>query len=584
MEFQTYPEYSTRYPLLLTTFMKRPLRLYPDEVGVVYRNPRTGEYFRFTWQEWYRRTCRLAHALRSLGVEPGDGSVPGDRVATMALNHHYHLELYYAVSCSGAVLHAVNMRLSPEHIVHTIQHAEDKVLFFDDVFLDMVEGIYDEIKDTVETFVYISDEPGRPESKIPDLQLYEDLVAGQPEEMEWPYLDEDTRATLCYTTGTTGLPKGVMFSHRALYLMVVHQIVNANLATDPSAVRLGEAAVPLLTVPLFHVHGWGAPYSAVFSANKIVLPGTFTVDGFCELVEKEGVTSTAFVPTVLAMLVEYPELAEYDLSSLKNVGVGGAALSLGLKTKAERMIPGFTASSGYGMTETAPTTVVAFLKKTMVDLPESEREKLQVKTGLPVPGIEVEVVDEEGEPVPWDDETIGEIVLRGPWVMEEYYKDPEQTAAVWREGWFHTGDVARVDEEGYITIADRVKDMIRSGAEMVPTVLLENIAASADFILEAAFVGVPDDKWGQRPMAVVTLAPGAEAREEDVLEHLRREGVEKGKITRWMLPDYVVVTNEIPKTSVGKYDKKVIRDQLDDLLARAKQLHRPGQPSAAAGS
>jgi acyl-CoA synthetase (AMP-forming)/AMP-acid ligase II len=264
------------------------------------------------------------------------------------------------------------------------------------------------------------------------------------------------------------------------------------------------------------------------------------------------------------------------------VGVGGAALSLGLKTKAEQVIPGFRASSGYGMTETAPTTVVAYLKKTMLDLPEEEKAKLQVKTGIPVPGLEVEVVDDAGQPVPNDDSTIGEIVIRGPWVMEEYWKDPERTAEVWRGGWFHTGDVARVDSEGYITIADRVKDMIRSGSEMVPTVLLENLVASADFVLEAAFVGVPDEKWGQRPMAIVTPAPGANVTEEDVLDYLQREGVDKGKITRWMLPDWVLITNTIPKTSVGKFDKKVIRTQLPELLEKAKQVQRPA--SVAAGS
>jgi acyl-CoA synthetase (AMP-forming)/AMP-acid ligase II len=308
MASTTYPQYSSNYPLLLTTFMKRPVRLYPDEIGVVYRNPRTGRYFRFTWSEWYARTSKLANALRSLGVEQGSAGKLGDRIATMALNHHYHLETYYAASCSGAVLHAINMRLSLEHIVHTIRHAGDKVLFFDDAFRGMVEGIYDQIKDVVKTFVYISDEPGLPESKIAGLIHYEDLIRDQPSTFDWPYLDEDTKATACYTTGTTGLPKGVMFSHRALYLMVLHQLALGTFVNDPDAVRLGERTVPLLTVPLFHVHGWGVPYSAVFGAQKLVMPGTFTVDGFCELVEKEKVTSTSFVPTVLSMLVEYPDL------------------------------------------------------------------------------------------------------------------------------------------------------------------------------------------------------------------------------------------------------------------------------------
>lgn len=571
MEVRTYPEYSKNYPLLLTTFMKRPVRLYPNEIGVVYRNPTTAEYFRFTWREWYERTCRLANALKALGVEPGRPGEPGDRVGTIALTHHYHLELYYAVSCMGAVLHPINMRLSLDHIVHTITHSEDKVIFFDDMFLPMVESIYDRIKDTVAKLVYISDKPGRPETKIENLYVYDDLIMEQSPEFEWPTLHEDTYATLCYTTGTTGLPKGVMFTHRALYLMALHAAIGASFSTDPSMVRLGEAGVPLCNVPMFHIHAWGMPYTSVFAANKLVLPGMFTVEGFCDLVQTEKVTSTGLVPTTLAMLIEYPDLDKYDLSSLKRVGVGGAALPLGLKTKAEKVIPGFTAASGYGMTETAPVVITAFVKKTMSHLPKQELEKLQVKTGLAIPGIEVQVVDEHMNPVPQDDETIGEIVLRGPWIMEEYYKDPEKTAEVWRDGWFHTGDVARVDEEGFITIVDRISDMIRSGAEMVPTVLLENIAASADFILEATFVGVPDDKWGQRPMGIVTLVPGATETEEDVLKYLQTEGVDKGKITKWMLPDFVVITDEIPKTSVGKFDKLAINEKLDDFMTRARE-------------
>jgi len=570
-----YPQFSSNYPLLLTAFMKRPVNLYPDDIGVVYRNFRTGQTYRFTWEQWYKRTCRLANALLALGVRPGTPDEPGDRVATIALNHNAHLELYYGVSCLGAVLHPINMRLSQDHMVHTINHAEDKVLFFDDIFLPLVEQIYDRIKGTVEKFVCISDEPGKPESKIENLYSYEELVAQASPDFQWPTLHEDTYATLCYTTGTTGLPKGVMFSHRALYLMCIHMISLGVLSNDPEQERIGESGVTLLNIPLFHIHGWGAPYLAVFTSTRLVLPGAFTVEGFCELVQNEKVTSSQFVPTMLAMIVEYPDLAKYDLSSLKMCTVGGAALPLGLKAKAEKILP-FRAASGYGMTETAPVTITAFVKKTDADLPKEELEKLFVKTGIPIPGVEVQVVDENMKPVPHDDAAIGEIVLRGPWIMEEYYKDPERTAEVWRDGWFHTGDVAKVDQKGYITIADRQSDMIRSGSEMVPTVLLENIAASADFILEAAVVGVPDDKWGQRPMALVNLVPGSVETEEDVIKHLQTEGVDKGKITKWMLPDYVLITDDIPKTSVGKFNKLAINQNIAEFLAKAKHVRTLG--------
>ena len=571
MESRIYPEFSSEYPLLLTTVMKRPVSLYPDKIGVIYRNPDTAKYFRFTWQQWYERTCRLANALKTLGIRPGTADKPGDRVATMANSHHYHLELYFGVSCSGAVLHPVNIRLSLDHIVYTITHAEDKVLFFDDTLLPMVESIYDRIKDTVEKFVYISDNPGKPDSIIENLYVYDDLLKDASDQIEWPYLNEQTIATLCYTTGTTGLPKGATFSHRALYLLCTHQLLKDYMSNDPAYVHMGETSVVLLNTPMYHIHGWGIPYRTIFAAQTLVLPGTFTVDGFCDLVETEKVTNTSVVPTVLTMIVEYEDLDKYDLTSLKNILVGGGALSLGLKQKAEAKIPGFTANSGYGMTETAPSTINSFVKSYMKDWSKEELDKIRVKTGLPYPGLEVEVHDENGKPVPRDNTTIGEIVIRGPWVMKEYYNAPDKTAEVWFDGWFHTGDVAKVDAEGYVTIADREKDMIRSGAEMVPTVLLENLTAMAEFVLEATYVGVPDDKWGQRPMAIVTLAPGASATEDDVLDYLKKEGVEKGKITKWMLPTYILITNDIPKTSVGKFNKLAIKGNLNDFVGPAKK-------------
>jgi acyl-CoA synthetase (AMP-forming)/AMP-acid ligase II len=570
---KSYPGFSSHYPLLLKTFMHRPVWLYPDEIGVVYRNPDSGRYLRLRWSQWYERTCRLANALLGpLDTRPGRPGEPGDRVATMALNHHRHLELYYAAPCVGTVLHPINMRLSPEHIVHTIRHSGDRVLFFDDVFLPILEGIYDGIKTVVEKFVYLSDEPGKPRTRIEPLYEYEELLDEQRSDFHWPVLDEQTHATLCYSTATTGLPKGVMFTHRQLYLFSLHVLLGRIWNPDPAVPRLDDSAVSMINTPLFHIHGWGLPFMSVFAAQKIVLPGRFTVEGFCDLVQTEKVTTTGLVPTALAMLVEYEDLARYDLSSLEHVSIGGAALPLGLKTKAEKLIPGFTALSGYGMTETAPTTIASYVKKSMKDSPKEELDEIRAKTGLPMPGLEVEVLDEEGRQVPRDDEAVGEIVIRGPWVMEEYFQDPEKSAEVWRGGWFHTGDVAKVDEHGYITIVDRASDMIRSGAEMVPTVLLENLTATADFVLEASYVGVPDPKWGERPMALVKLAPGAANREEDILEFLEREGVAKGKITRWMLPDFIIVLEEIPKTSVGKFDKKAIKERLDEFVSQAKRV------------
>ncbi len=573
-EVKEHSQFSLRYPLMLKTLMNRPVSLYPDKLGVVYRNPDTSQYFRFTWLEWYKRISRLARVLKeSFRIGVGKPGEPGDRVATMASNHHRHLELYYGVPCIGAILHLINVRLAPDHIVHTIRHAEDKIIFFDDSILPLLERIFKRIKPPVEKFVYMSDEAGIPKTRVEPLYEYEELLKDQPHEFKWPYVNENTYATLCYTTGTTGLPKGVMFTHRQLYLQALHLIAAYSWNSDPAISHLGEAAVYMVNIPLFHIHAWGMPHYCVFAANKIVLPGRFAPESFCELVHTEKVTHSPLVPTMLAMLVEYPHLKKYDLTSLVDVTVGGAALPLGLKTKAENLIPGFTVRSGYGMTETAPVTIVALIKSSMKDLPKKRLDEIRVKTGVPIPGLEVEVVNEEGKPIPHDGETIGEIVIRGPWVMEGYYRDPDKTAKAWRDGWFHTGDLARVDEEGYITIMDRIKDVIRSGAEMIPTVLLENLTSKAEYILEAAYLGVPDPKWGERPMAIVKLISGSTELEEDVYRFLQSEGVEKGKITRWMLPDYIAIANEIPKTSVGKYDKLAIRRRLEEFLAKSKKIH-----------
>ncbi len=572
MENRTYPEFSSQYPLLLTTFMKRPVKVYPNEIGVVYRNHISGEYQRFTWLEWYNRTCRLANVLKTLNVKPGKPGEPGDRIATMALNNHRHLELYYAAPCSGAMLHPINVRLAPDHIIYTINHAEDKVIFFDDILLPLLESVYDKIKDTVEKFVYMSDKPGLPDTRIENLYEYEELLKQESDEFEWPYLSEDNYATLCYTTGTTGLPKGAMFTHRALYLLTLHMLALTSFINDPSRVYLGENTIPMIITPLFHIHGWGAPFSHVFRGVKIILNGTFTVEGFCELVQTEKVTTVAVVPTILALLLEFKDLDKYDLSSLVQVSVGGGALPLGLKNKIEKKIPGFTASSGYGMTETAPTTVAAFVKKYMREWPKEKLDEVRVKTGLSIPGLEVEVIDENGNPIPHDNNALGQIVIRGPWVMEKYYKNPEKTANVWYDGWFHTGDMAKIDEEDFLIIADRMSDIIRSGAEMIPTVLLENLIAMADFVLEATVVGVPDEVWGEKAMAVMKLIPNSNKNEEDLIKFLITEGVEKGKITKWMLPKLVAIVDEIPRTSVGKFNKREIRRTLDKFLEKAKDM------------
>jgi acyl-CoA synthetase (AMP-forming)/AMP-acid ligase II len=290
------------------------------------------------------------------------------------------------------------------------------------------------------------------------------------------------------------------------------------------------------------------------------------------MVQDDKVTSAGMVPTMLAMLLEYPDLDKYDLSSLVGLGIGGGALSLGLKQKAAAKFPLMRAGSGFGMTETLASVIGSTIRRYMVDWPQGKIDELMVKTGVAGMGIQSRVVDEKGNDVPQDNQTIGEIILRGHWIMERYYKDPERSATSWRDGWFHTGDAAKVDTDGYMIIADRITDVIRSGSEMVPTVLLENLTCNADFVMEAAYVGVPDEKWGEIPMALVRRVPGTKQTEEDIIKFLQTEGVDKGKITRWMLPVYVLFTDDIPRTSVGKFDKVATRKRIKEFVSKAKKV------------
>lgn len=566
-EKTTYPEFSKTYPLLVKNFMKRPLYMYPDDIAMVYRNDE-GSYLRLTWRQWHARTCQLAHALAKLGVKSGD------RIGTMALNHHWHMETIYATICTGAVSHPINVRLSLDHMVYTITHSEDRIIFFDNDILPLVEALYDRIKDHVAAFVYMAEGRELPETRIEPIYSYEALIEDQPQTYDWPDLDEDTHAVLYYTTGTTGLPKGALYTNRQIYLHSLHLTMLVNTAPrraeDPPR---PNHVMMMMNIPLFHIHAWGAPFFSVLSCAKIVLPGKFTAEGFCELVQTEKVNSTMLVPTMLAMILEYKEVDKWDLSSLTHINVGGGALPLGLKQKAEKLFPTLRVGSGYGMTETYDGVISASIKRYMVDWPREEIDPYMVKTGLAlVPAIEARVVDADGAEVPGDDDTVGEIVLRGHWIMERYFKDPERTAEAWRDGWFHTGDAAKIDRDGYITIVDRITDVIRCGSEMIPTVLLENLISNAEFVLEAMCVGVPDEKWGEIPMAIVRLIPDMQKREEDILDFLQKEGVDKGKITKWMLPVYVAIVDDIPKTSVGKYNKREVRKQMDRFVSVAKRV------------
>lgn len=497
----------------------------------------TGEVHRTTYAEVHRRAKRLMGGLRALGVGVGD------RVATLGFNHFRHLEAYFAVPGMGAVLHTANPRLSPKEIAYILNHAEDKVLLFDPGLLPLVEALRPELK-TVAHFVVMDE-------KAPEGYLsYEEILG---EEVEPVRVPERAACGMAYTTGTTGLPKGVVYSHRAL---VLHSLAAS--LTDGTA--LSERDVVLPVVPMFHVNAWCLPYAATMVGAKQVLPGPrLDPASLVELMDGEGVTFTAGVPTVWLALADHLEATGHRLKTLKRLVVGGSAAPKSLIGRFERM--GIEVRQGYGLTETSPVVVQNFTKSHLENPPPEETLALKAKTGLPIPLVRLRVADEEGRPVPKDGRTMGEIQLRGPWITGGYYKNEEASrTALTPDGWFRTGDMAVWDEEGYVEIKDRLKDLIKSGGEWISSVDLENALMGHPKVKEAAVVAIPHPRWQERPLAVV-VPRGERPTPEELNEHLLQVGFAK-----WQLPDAYVFVEEIPRTSAGKFLKRALREQYKDLF------------------
>lgn len=529
------------FPLTLTHFLERARRLYPHKEVVT--KTATGMH-RYTYADFYNRVQRLANVLERLGVGKGD------RVATFAWNNHRHLELYFAVPCMGAVLHTINIRLFPDQIVHVMNHADDKVVFIDDTLAPALERVHDRLE-TVETYVMMSDS-GESQSGLPPVRDYETLMAEASADYDFPALDEDDAAGMCYTSGTTGDPKGVVYSHRSLFL----HSMGVSMA---DSIAMSERDIVLPVVPMFHANAWGMPFAAVMTGAKLVFPGPHLQPrDLAELIQEEEVTLAAGVPTIWIGLYHLLQRERYDVSSLRTMPVGGAAAPRSL-------IEGFDKDFGvhithaWGMTEMTPVGTVCNLKSTMRDLPHDEQFAVRAKQGLPVPGVEIRVVDDDGNEVAWDGESFGELQVRGPWVISGYYNDP-RSADAFQDGWFRTGDVVTVDAEGYMQIVDRTKDLVKSGGEWISSVDLENAIMAHPEVMEAAVIAIGHPKWQERPLAVVVPT-------EDAAGHLAREevlGSIQDQFASWWLPDDVVFVDSIPKTSVGKFDKKVLRDQFDD--------------------
>jgi fatty-acyl-CoA synthase len=543
------------YPLTIGSLLKQ----------TIHRNG-TGEVVygknRYTWSKLYDRVNGLAAGLSSMGVETGT------KVAVVDIDTNRYLEAYYAVPMIGAVLHTVNVRLPPEQIAYTMNHAEDNFVLVRDEFLSLASKIMPQLK-TVKGTVTMSDAGTAPPPPMPNTRFYDDLVASTSH-FDFPDLDENAQASLFYTSGTTGMPKGVSFTHRQL---VLHTLGIATGLAEPP-IRLNSSDVLMPLVPFFHVHGWGFPYLAGMFGMKVVLVGKYDPKNILENLQREKATFSAMVPTVLNLVLNHPDAAQYkEALSRWKVVIGGSALPKELALNAKRM--GMTIMAGYGMSETGPVLTLGTLRDELRDLSEDDQmDKILLQAGLPIPLVEYRVVSSDMKDVPRNGRTLGEVVVRAPWITEGYYKEPDKSESLWSGGWMHTGDLAVLDEKGTLMIRDRMKDVVKSGGEWISTLLLEDLLTHHPAVLEAAVIGAKDAKWGERPVAIVCLKSGMSANEEELKSHLEKF-VDQGRIAKFWLPDKIIVGGApLPKTSTGKLDKKPLRDMYSTALASAWRSNR----------
>ncbi len=529
-------------PLLISSLIEHANTFHP-RAEIVTRTVE-GPIQRCTYGDIYRRSKQAAKALIALGVRPGD------RIATLAWNSYRHMELYFGVSGMGAVLHTINPRLFLDQIEYIANHAEDKVLFFDLTFVPLVEKLAPALK-TVKTFVAMTDRAHMPAAaKIPNLLCYEDLIGAQDDDFTWPTFDERTASSLCYTSGTTGNPKGALFSHRST---VLHSY--GVCAAD--GLRLSSAETALLVVPMFHVNAWGTPYAGAMSGAKLVLPGP-GLDGksVYELMRDERVTLALGVPTVWLNLFHHVDAAQLDPKKdlcLRRVVIGGSAAPRAMSERFETQFGTFVVHA-WGMTEMSPLGTICNLLPKHQGASVAERLDVQCKQGRPIFGVELRIADDEGRPLPHDGKAYGHLLVRGPWITKGYFRG-EGGNVLDADGYFDTGDVATIDPDGYMQITDRAKDVIKSGGEWISSIDIENAAIGHPAVAEAAVIGVAHPKWQERPLLVVVKKQGRDVSRDELIKFL------DGKIAKWWMPDDAVFVDELPHTATGKLQKMKLREQ-----------------------
>ncbi|RFP11091.1 fatty-acid--CoA ligase [Duganella sp. BJB488] len=528
-------------PLLVSSILDFAARHYANSEIVSRRVE--GDLHRYTFRDCQLRVKRLANALHGLGVGMGE------RVATLAWNGYRHLEAYYAVSGSGAVLHTMNPRLHPEQLAYICNHAEDQYLMFDFCFLPLVEAFAPLCK-TIKGFILLGAADRMPaETKIPNLLCYEDLINSHSAEFEWPLFDENSACTLCYTSGTTGNPKGALYSHRST-------VLHAYASALPNVLNVSSRDTVMPVVPMFHVNAWGLPYSVPLSGAKMVFPGA-ALDGksVYELMEQEKVTFSAGVPTVWLGLINYAVQNKLKFSTFRRTVIGGSACPPAMmNTLIDEF--GVEVVHAWGMTEMSPLGTAGGLLTKHLELSKEEQRKILQKQGHGIYGVDMKIIDDDGKELPWDGVSYGHLMVKGPWIISRYFKD--EGGDVLEDGWFPTGDVATIDADGFMQITDRSKDVIKSGGEWIGTIDLENVAMSHPAVMQAACIGVAHPKWDERPLLVVVLRPGQELKREELLAHF------DGKVAKWWLPDDVVFADALPVGGTGKIQKNKLREQYRD--------------------